>query len=217
VHGYWAQFLAVAVAHLLAVASPGPDFAMVVRQSIAHGRRAALWTSIGIGSAIMVHVGYTLLGIGVLVRASHLWFTALKAMGACYLAWIGIKALLSRPRREMAEAPDGAGPALARPREPSPRAAWVTGFLTNVFNPKVSLFFIAIFASLIDPATPKPLQAAYGLWMALTTMGWFSMVSFVFTREDVRRAFLRGGYWIDRAMGAVLLALAVALAFASAV
>jgi threonine/homoserine/homoserine lactone efflux protein len=53
--------------------------------------------------------------------------------------------------------------------------------------------------------------------MALTTMGWFSMVSFVFTREDVRRAFLRGGYWIDRAMGAVLLALAVALAFASAV
>ena len=62
--------------------------------------------------------------------------------------------------------------ALARPDEPAPRAAWTTGFLTNVFNPKATLFFVAIFASLIDPATPKVIQGAYGLWMALTTMAW---------------------------------------------
>lgn len=215
-HGYWAQFVAVAIAHMLAVAAPGPDFAMVLRQSIAHGRRAAVWTSIGVGTAILVHVTYAVLGIGILLRTSPLLFTAVKFAGAGYLAWIGVKAFRTRPRRDLAGVPPGAEAELSRPAEPTPRAAWTTGFLTNVFNPKVTLFFVAIFAMLIDPATPKVIQAAYGVWMSLATMGWFSMVSVFFTREKVRRAFLRGGHWIDRAMGAVLIGLAVALALESA-
>ena len=215
-HGYWAQFLKVALAHMLAVASPGPDFAMVVRQSLAHGRRAAIWTSIGIGSAILVHVTYALLGIGILLRTYPVAFTVVKFAGAGYLAWIGVKALMSKPRHGLAEAPFGSKAAITRPAEPAPSAAWTTGFLTNVFNPKATLFFVAIFASLIDPATPKVIQGAYGLWMALTTMAWFALVSVFFTREGVRAAFLRGGHWIDRIMGAVLIALAAALAFASA-
>jgi len=216
VHGYWAQFVKVAVAHLLAVASPGPDFAMVVRQSIAHGRRAALWTSIGIGTAILLHVTYSLLGIGILLRSSHAAFTAVKFAGAGYLAWIGVKALLSRPRRELSAAPPGAEAELARPAEPAPREAWTTGFLTNALNPKATLFFVAIFATVIDPATPKVIQGAYGVWMSVATIAWFAMVSVFFTRDEVRRAFLRGGHWIDRAMGAVLVGLAAALALASA-
>jgi len=216
VHGYWAQFLAVAVAHLLAVACPGPDFAMVVRQSIAHGRRAAVWTSIGIGTAILLHVTYAVLGIGILLRASVFWFTAVKLVGATYLAWIGVKALRSRPRREMPGAPAGSEAQLSVEREPTPRAAWTTGFVTNAFNPKVTLFFVAIFAALIDPATPKVIQAAYGVWMSLATMAWFAMVSVFLTRDNVRRAFLRAGHWIDRAMGVVLIGIAAGLAIASA-
>lgn len=215
-HGYWTQFLKVAVAHLLAVASPGPDFAMVLRQSLAHGRKAAIWTSIGIGSAILVHATYALLGIGILLRTYPLAFAVVKFAGACYLAWIGLKALLSRPRRGLPVAPEGAEAEICRPAEPAPRAAWTTGFLTNVFNPKVTLFFVAIFATIVDPATPKVIQGAYGVWMSLTTMAWFSMVSLFFTRERTRSAFLRCGHWIDRAMGAVLIGLAAALAVATA-
>ncbi len=215
-HGYWAQFLKVAVAHLLAVASPGPDFAMVVRQSIAHGRRAAVWTSIGIGSAILLHVAYSLLGIGILLMSSRAAFTVVKFAGAGYLAWIGFKALASRPGRELSAAPAGAEAVLSRPAQPAPREAWATGFLTNALNPKATLFFVAVFATVIDPATPKVIQGAYGLWMSAATMAWFSMVSVLFTREQVRRAFLRGGHWIDRAMGAVLIGLAAALALATA-
>ena len=214
-HGYWAQFLTVAVAHLLAVASPGPDFAMVVRQSLSHGRRAAFWTSIGIGTAILVHVTYALLGIGILLRASHLWFSVMKYVCAAYLAWIGLKGVLSRPRSGLAGAPAGAEAELSGPALPSDRAAWTTGFLTNVFNPKATLFFVALFAAVIDPATPKLILVGYGLWMSAGTMAWFLMVSAFFTREDVRRVFLRGGHWIDRGMGVLLVAIAVALAFAS--
>ncbi len=215
-HGYWAQFLKVAVAHLLAVASPGPDFAMVVRQSIAHGRRAAIWTSVGIGSAILVHVAYVLLGIGILLRTSPVAFGCVKFAGAAYLAWIGARALMSRPRGGMPGAPVGADADLARPAEPGPARAWTTGFLTNIFNPKVTLFFVAIIASLVDLSTPRLIQGAYGLWMSASTMAWFSMVSVVFTRESVRAAFLRGGHWIDWAMGVVFIGLAAALALARA-
>lgn len=214
--GYWLQFVKVAVAHMLAVAAPGPDFAMVVRQSLAHGRRAALWTSIGIGTAILVHVTYAILGIGILLRTYPAAFMAVKFTGAGYLAWIGAKAVMTRPRTELPSAPAGAEGELSRPAGPSPSGAWTTGFFTNVFNPKVTLFFVAIFATVIDPATPKLLQGAFGIWMSAATMAWFCMVSLFFTRDDVRSVFVKRGHWIDRAMGVVLIALAVALALASA-
>jgi RhtB (resistance to homoserine/threonine) family protein len=212
---YGAQFAKVAVAHLLAVASPGPDFAMVVRQSIAHGRRTAIWTAIGVGSAILVHVCYALLGIGILLRSYPVAFATVKFAGAGYLAWFGVKALMSRPRSEMASAPERARAEIAQPGPLAARAAWVSGFVTNLFNPKATLFFVALFASLIDPATPKVVQAAYGAWMSVTTMAWFALVGIFFTRESVRAAFLRGGHWIDRAMGVVFIGLAAALALAS--
>jgi RhtB (resistance to homoserine/threonine) family protein len=216
VHGYWAQFIKLAVAHLLAAMSPGPDFAIVVRQSLAHGRRAAVWTSIGIGTAILLHVSYTLLGIGLLLRSSPPAFAAVKYAGAAYLAWIGAKALASRSAPGLAAPPPGAASRLAEPAAPAPRRAFATGFLTNALNPKVTLFFVAIFASLVDPATPRSIQAAYGLWLSLATMAWFCVVSVFFTRDAVRQAFLRSGPWIDRAMGAVFIGLAAALALATA-
>ena len=66
---YWPEFLKLAIAHMLAVASPGPDFAVVIRQSLAHGRRTAVWTAIGIGCAICLHVTYSMLGLGLVLRA----------------------------------------------------------------------------------------------------------------------------------------------------
>jgi threonine/homoserine/homoserine lactone efflux protein len=216
VHGYWGQFLKVAVAHMLAVASPGPDFAMVVRQSLAHGRRAGVWTAIGVGTAILVHVTYAVLGIGILLRTYPLAFTAVKLIGAAYLAWIGLKALGTKPKAAVT-GPTAWGEAdPAKPTAPAARSAWTTGFLTNAFNPKATLFFVAIFASLLDPGTPRLIQAAFGLWMSATTMAWFAVVAFVFTRDEVRARFLRAGPWIDRTMGVVFIGLALALALATA-
>ena len=212
-HGLWAQVLKVAAAHMLAVASPGPDFAMVVRQSLAHGRRAAVWTSVGIGTAILLHITYTALGIGLLLRGSPVAFSVVKFSGAAYLAWIGFKALSSRPAPVPNPEPGGEA---AVQGQPTPRAAWSAGFLTNALNPKVTLFMVALYASLIDPATPRLVQAAYGIWMSLATMAWFAVVSVLITRASVRRAFLRAGVWIDRVMGLLFIGLAVALAVATA-
>ena len=211
---YWSEFLLVALAHLVAVASPGPDFAMVLRQSITHGRRPAVWTSVGIGTGIFLHVAYSLLGIGLLVRSSVLAFNILKWLGAVYLAWIGQKALRAKPfangETQNATAAGGA------PATPGRRAAFVTGFLTNALNPKATLFFVALFSVVINPRTPVLIQCGYGVWMALATMGWFTLVSLFFSQERVRAAFLRSGHWFERTMGVILLALGVRLALATA-
>ena len=203
---YASEFARIAVAHLLAVASPGPDFAMVLRQSLAHGRRTAVWTSVGIGSAILLHATYCVLGLGLLLLSSAAAFTVLKYAGAAYLTFLGVEGLRSRRRSA-----DNVG--LTGATAPGPRAAFTAGFLTNAINPKAALFFIALFPVVVSPETPKLIQAGYGLWMSLATMAWFSLVSLVFTRETVRRSYLRQGHWIDRALGVVFLTFAAGLLF----
>lgn len=206
---YLPEFLLVAAAHLVAVASPGPDFAVVLRQSITHGRRAAIWTSLGIGTGIFLHVGYSLLGLGLLIKSSELWFSLVKYAGAAYLTWIGLNALRARPAQPAVSS------AASQASPPANHGAFATGFLVNALNPKAALFFIALFSTVIDARTPRLIQAGYGVWMALATMAWFTCVSLFFTREEVRRAFLRSGHWFERAMGVLLLALAVRLALAT--
>lgn len=204
---YWPEFLTIVVAHALAVASPGPDFALVLRQSLAHGRRVAMWASIGIGSGIAIHVGYCLLGLGLLLKGSPTALTVAKYLGAAYLAWVGVQALRSRAREGDLDLSEGDA-------APTNGAAWLQGFIVNVLNPKAALFFIALFALRVNPATPKLIQLGYGAWLVLATMAWFCLVSVLFTQAEVRRRFLRHGHWIDRALGVVFLAFAAALVLA---
>lgn len=205
---YWLEFGKVAVAHLLAVASPGPDFAIVLRQSITHGRRTAIWTTFGIAVANLLQVTYSLLGLGLLIRSSEVWFNVIKYAGALYIAWLGIQSLRARPFADGGIQPSDTG-------APGKRGAFATGFLTNLLNVKATLFFISLFALVVSPATPKLIQAGYGLWMGTVTAAWFSFVSAVFTRPDVRAKFLRHGHWIDRTLGVVFLGFAASLAVAS--
>ncbi|MDD2762434.1 MAG: LysE family translocator [Opitutaceae bacterium] len=215
---YWSEFLLVALAHLVAVASPGPDFAMVLRQSITFGRRPAIWTSVGIGTGIFLHVAYSLLGIGLLVRSSVLAFNILKWLGAIYLAWVGQKAIRAKPfaNGETTHGAATASTANGGRETPGRRAAFITGFLTNALNPKATLFFVSLFSVVINPCTPVIIQGAYGIWMALATMGWFILVSLFFSQDRVRMGFRRCGHWFERAMGMILLGLSVRLALATA-
>lgn len=204
---YWGEFLTVALVHLLAVASPGPDFAMVLRQSLVAGRRPALWTSIGIGSGILVHVTYSLLGIGLVISQSVQLFNLLKWLAAGYLFYIGWKSLRAAPGGGHEVTGTSALPA----DYPVSRALRI-GFLTNALNPKATLFFFSLFSVIINPQTPQLVQLGYGLYMALATGVWFCGLSLVLTQQRVRRGFARFGHWAERGMGALLIGLGVRLA-----
>ncbi len=204
---YWPEFLTIVIAHALAVASPGPDFALVLRQSLAHGRRVAVWASIGIGSGIAIHVGYCSLGLGLLLKDSPVALNIAKYLGAAYLAWVGAQALRAKPREGDMDLSEGDA-------APANGAAWLQGFIVNVLNPKAALFFVSLYALRVSPHTPPLFKLGYGVWLVLATMAWFCLVSVLFTQTEVRRRFLRHGHWIDRALGVVFLAFAAALVLA---
>ncbi|MBA4290859.1 MAG: lysine transporter LysE [Pseudomonas sp.] len=204
---YWPEFFTVALIHLLAVASPGPDFAIVVRESVACGRRAGMFSALGVGCGIFIHVAYSLLGIGLIVSQSIVLFNALKWLAAAYLLYIGIKALRAKPVSAGQAELNRFG------SERTARAAFTAGFVTNGLNPKATLFFLSLFTVVINPHTPLPVQAGYGVYLALATALWFCLVAQLFSHQRVRAGFSRLGHWFDRLMGVVLVGLGVKLAF----
>ncbi|MBU1176494.1 MAG: LysE family transporter [Alphaproteobacteria bacterium] len=202
------EFATLMATFSVAAISPGPDFAMVVRQSIVHGRRTAILTSAGIASAILVHGTYTILGIGLVVTQSLLLFNLLKLAGAAYLLWLGISAI----RAPAPKAP--AALAAASPAQPEIGAAraFVIGFLTNLLNPKAMLFFLSLFTTLVDAHTAVVVKSAYVGAMSAILFVWFALVSLFFTTPSVRAGFYRMGQWFNRVTGAALIFLAIRVA-----
>jgi threonine/homoserine/homoserine lactone efflux protein len=131
---YLSIIATVAVIHLLAVISPGPDFMMITRSSLIYSRRTGMYSAIGLGLGILVHVAYSLVGIGLVISQSIVLFTIIKYLGAIYLIYIGYKSLTAKLER----AKDNE---IVMRQGITPLKAIRIGFLTNVLNPKATLFF----------------------------------------------------------------------------
>lgn len=202
-------FLAIAVIHLIAVASPGPDFAIIVKQSLTTSRRTIYWTALGIALGMLVHVTYSLLGIGLLVSQSIVLFTTIKLLGAGYLFYIGIRTLLTKRH-----VPTTHAIATLKNDTTSPWSALRIGFLCNALNPKVTLFFLALFTQVIDQHTPLAVQISYGLYMTLQTFVWFALLGSIVSSAMVRKHTAAVQHWAEKCMGAVLIMLGLRVALA---
>ncbi len=199
--------LAVMAITLLAVISPGADFAMVTRNSLLHGRAAGLMAALGIAFGVQLHVLYTMLGVGVLIQSSPQCFFAIKAAGALYLIYVGYRTFTSLPV---------AGAALRGHPALSPWAALRAGFLTNALNPKTTLFVVSIYTQVVQAGTPVAEQVGYGLFMSAAHWVWFSLVAVFFSDVRLRTALLRRQVALNRGIGSVLVALGCSLALSSA-
>ncbi len=197
------EFILLSLAHIIAVASPGADFAVVVKNTLRSGRTTGMLTAIGIGSGISVHLVYTLLGIALLLSQSPLIFNIIKIIGAIYLLWIAWQAFHSKAKK--------AAEHHEKHYQIGRWQAFRQGFLTNVFNPKVTVFFLVLFTNIVDPQTPLWLQSLYGLWLVLYTMFWFVMVAWVFSRQLVLAWYESHGHYIDWGMGLFLTFIALKL------
>lgn len=200
----WAIFATVALAHLLAVASPGPDFAMVVRQSLAFGRGAGVWTAAGIGSGIFFHVAYGLFGLSWLTHRYPQSLTVLGIAGALFLLWMGSQAVRAQPMPESVEQLPAA--------QPGDRAKFFgIGVLTNVLNPKAILFFVALFTAVITGPVSTAMKVTLGLWIPFSTFAWFTFVAVMLGNPATRQRLRHVAHWIDRAMGVILILLGLAM------
>ncbi|MFT7412947.1 MAG: RhtB (resistance to homoserine/threonine) family protein [Paraglaciecola sp.] len=206
VEQYWLEFLTIASVHLLAVASPGPDFAIVLKHSISFGRRAAIITSIGVGVGILIHVAYSLLGIGILIKTTPMLFQVFSYAGAAYLLYLGFGALRSPAPNNFDHVEVKNVVQLI-----SDNKAFMVGFLTNGLNPKATLFFLSVFAVAVSPDTPDVIKLGYGLYFAIATGVWFCVLSLFLSSQKVTQFMGEKSYWFDRLMGVVLILLAIKL------
>ncbi|WP_353094994.1 LysE family translocator [Methylibium sp.] len=196
-----ALFAAVAGAHALGVMSPGPDFAMVTRQSLRHGRGAGVWTAAGIGSGIVFHVAYGLFGLRWLTEHRPGSLQVIALVGALFLIGMGAQALRRRPP----PAPDPVVP------DTTPGNSYVIGLMTNLFNPKATLFFVALFTTLVTGPVSGPMLWALAVWLPLSTFGWFASVALLLSHRRLRARLQRHAHQLDRGMGLILVLLGSAV------
>jgi len=204
-----AQFFTIGLLMLLSSMLPGPDFALVVRNSVSHSRRAGLYTSLGVGVAILVHISYCMLGLAIVISKSLVLFSIIKYIGAAYLIYLGIGALLSKPNVIVAK-DDSFAPQKA---QISAFVAFRQGFLCNLLNPKATLFFLALFTVIIKPATPVYWEMVYAAEMFLIITGWFCGLTLLLSHPKVLASLNRVEKYITKALGVFLVGFGVALAF----
>ena len=194
----------VAFIHLLAVISPGPDFVMAVRNSLAYSRRTGIFTAVGFGLGIAVHISYSLAGLALVISKSILLFNLIKYLGAAYLIYIGIKSLLSKKSHF--------GVSAGRKAGISAFSAVRMGFLTNVLNPKATLFFLSLFTFVISPNTPVAVMLAASAIMIVNTVLWFSLVAVFLTNKRISSKVERFQNKITKLFGAFMILLGVKVA-----
>lgn len=198
----------VTLIHLLAVISPGPDFVVAVKNSLTYGRKTGIWTAIGIGLGIGVHLIYCMAGLALLISQSILLFSIIKFIGAGYLIYIGVMSILAKSSKIEVVA-DEMNPAM------SPMQAVRNGFLTNVLNPKATMFFLSLFTLVISPDTSISLMILLGVIMIVNTMLRFSLVAFFFTNKKVVSRYSRFQGVFNKVFGGILIALGVKVALSS--
>ncbi|EPM7844803.1 LysE family translocator [Vibrio fluvialis] len=195
----------LAIVGLLIVISPGADFVLVLKNSLSHGRRAGMFSALGISLAITVHIGYSLLGISYLISHNETLFNLIKYSGAVYLVYLGIKGIFSANTNTVITAEQDC-------HLPGYRY-FAQGFLCNVLNPKTMLFFVSIFSQVISADDSSSVYAlTYGAYMIILHGLWFALVATLMTSAALQQKLQRIKPLISKACGVGLVSFGAALA-----
>jgi RhtB (resistance to homoserine/threonine) family protein len=209
---YLSSILALAAVHTIAVVSPGPDFAMTMRNSLVYSRRTGLFGALGTTAGMCVHLSYTLLGLSYVVKSAPWVLEGVKYLGAAYLIYIGAQSF--RKKGSLANQLNFSTDDLKQ-TDITAFQAFRTGFITNLLNPMVILFFVSALSFYMTETTPKAVQVIYGVIIVSITTIWFSMVALCFSQERIRQLFQRMGHWLERLTGGLLISFGIKLLVAS--
>src|SRR5436190_1414020 len=176
----------------LVMVTPGPDMMLVLRNTVLGGRRAGLSTSGGVLAGNLVHITYCLLGVGLLIAKSILAFAALKYAAAAYLIYLGIQSL--RAGSQPLEVGDVHRPFLDR--------NWfLQGFISNVLNPKGTLFYLGVFTGVIAPGTSAGAMMVLVCTMMLVSAAFWMLFVSTLDRPAIRRWIGRSQRTVNRVSG----------------
>jgi threonine/homoserine/homoserine lactone efflux protein len=205
IHHYW-LFIATAIVLIL---TPGQDTFFILGRSLSGGRAAGVAAALGVSAGTVGHTILAALGLSALLATSPYAFMAVKFAGAAYLLYIGVKALLTRS----AQPPGGGAAASGDGRWP----AFRQGVITNLLNPKVALFFLALMPQFIDVGSKAKVAAFLALGLTFVSLGVVWCCVLAVGAAKLRGAFLRRpsiATWLNRVAGAMFIALGIKLATA---
>jgi threonine/homoserine/homoserine lactone efflux protein len=197
------------VACILLAVTPGPDTTLVFAQTLRHGVRGGLVASLGVITGCLVHVTAASVGLSAILAASAHAFNVVKWLGAAYLAFIGLRTIIAAGRASAAASPE--------PQALRTSSVFWTGFLTNVLNPKVAVFFLAFLPQFVTGNTAYAPLGFATLGLIFIAVGFIWLVALAFVAA--RSAAALGGrgrlkVWLERALGGAFIALAAKLALA---
>jgi threonine efflux protein len=189
-------FLTVALVHLVALISPGPDFFFVSQTAASRSRREAMMGVIGISLGIVVWAGVALMGLHLLLEKMAWLHQIIMVGGGLYLLWMGWQLLRSAKAKQAApsdEAPKVDLPARGR--------TFMRGFLTNLSNPKAVIYFGSVFSLFVGDDVGSAERWGLFVMIVAETFAWFSIVAMVFALPVMRRGYQRLAKWIDGVAG----------------
>lgn len=186
--------------------SPGPSLAVVLRHTIQGGRRAGSVAALTHGLGIGLYALACISGLAFLLTTSPRLFQAFQWAGAAYLAWLGLKGL-------MAKRGQGGDVEMT---EPNDFGAARDGFLVVFLNPKIAVFFIALFSQVIGPETTLPARLAYATTAMVIDASWYLLVARVFSSQALLPRLRAQAVWMERLFGLILLLLAGRLVWQTA-
>lgn len=192
-------FLQVFAVGVAVAVAPGPDFFMVLRNSLSRGRLAGVMTALGIGSALVVHVIYSVLGLALIIASSPAVFGLIRICGALYLLYIAARCFFSR----QTDMPDACVQTEQGGAKDSPLRGWREGFWCNLLNPKAALFFLSIFSQFMTPDTPSALRWIYGAEVIVIVTVWFVLLALFLSTGRMRNMYANVARWIDGGVGVI--------------
>ncbi|EOC1473554.1 LysE family transporter [Cronobacter turicensis] len=197
--------LFVATIAALGMLSPGPDFFLVIKNAARYPRSAAMMTAAGVVAGVVTHMTYCVAGIAVVITTTPWLFGALKYVGAAYLVWLGINALLARGTTSLAL--DGVAQ-----ESTSLKKAFIQGYLCNLLNPKATLFFLAMFTQVLNVNSGLMEKLWYAGIIVALTLVWWPLLVLLIQSQPVRRGLTKAQKVIDKLLGGMLLALGIKVA-----
>lgn len=201
------EWLSLAAICSMGAMSPGPSLALVVRHTLRGSRAHGLVAAVAHGAGIALYAGLTVAGLAVVITRSPTLFDLLRYGGAAFLAYLGLKALLSRGGAGKALTPEGGGSRLKLGT--SGRDAFLIAFL----NPKIAVFFLALFSQFVRPEAGVAEKAGMAGLAAGIDAAWYALVALALSHSAVLERMRARADLLDRAFGVILLALAVRVVF----
>ena len=195
--------LTIGFVQLLAVISPGPSFLITARTAVARSRLDGFKVALGLAAGTVIWASAALLGLNAVFHAVPLLFMAMKIAGALFLLWIAFQIFRHASAPIRMEGTDASG------------NPFMKGFLTQIANPKVAVFFGSIFIAMLPPSVPLWMTVALIALVSFNELWWYTVVALFFGAGPVRRFYLRAKAWIDRITGLFLGALGLRLLWAA--